>query len=143
MIVNSGLHDIGGGHPVESYLSTLPIFFDMLLPENRTERDHIIWLSTNPKILAAGTCPDDSQEGNGGVYWMNLLAGMVAKTYPFTVMDGHRIVTAANLAEALRGVGQCGDGHHCLGCNACWAKALVLMHYMASVVARQRSHPLE
>jgi hypothetical protein len=135
VIVNSGLHDVSVGHSVEAYADAIPRFFDLLLCQANVtaDRKHVIWLSSKPKTHSFGRCPRSKEEdNNGGLLWMNYLAGRIARSnYGFTVMDSHRLVKAANLVSVPKGgTEQCGDGHHCIGCDSCWAKALILVQYM-------------
>lgn len=76
----------------------------------------------------------EGENSNGGFLWMNYLAGRIARTYGITVIDGHRLMKAAILALARKE--QCGDGYHCMGRDACWAKALIMVQYMIFVLTR-------
>jgi hypothetical protein len=154
-ILNVGLHEVDGSVPVEEYAKTLPLFFDLLLESriNVTNDDvtndqhqnlngnHIVWISSNPKTHGYNNCRDLRNDGNGGLVWMNFFAAKIAHDYEFTVMDAHRLLKSANLASVPQGgKQQCGDGHHCAGCDVCWAKALILVQYLVCTMSKELEH---
>ena len=135
ILVNVGLHDKCANIPIESYVADLRTFLGMITgvqPANRA-RTPSMWLSTNPETHHNGICPSDTHnDGNGGLLWMNAMANEIAHNFSFVVMDSYRLVQGAYLAYNPQNEIQCGDGHHCIGCDACWAKVLIIVQNLVS-----------